>query len=92
MPSAKPFLPLLAKAVVAAGLIGLGLRSRGYGIEAMFFTVAGLQTLVALVVVLMWSIDTATQRRERGRLLRRREEQLRAINRSEEPVDPSAVA
>jgi len=76
----------------AAGLIGLGLRSRGYGIEAMFFTVAALQTVVALVVILMWSVKTATHRRERGRLLRRREEQLRAINRSEEPADPSAVA
>ena len=76
----------------AAGLIGLGLRSRGYGIEAMFFTVAALQTLVALIVIITWSINTATHRRERGRLLRRREEQLRAINRSEEPADPSAVA
>jgi len=76
----------------AAGLIGLGLRSRGYGTEALFFTVAALQTLVAVVVILMWSVRTATHRRERGRLLRRRDEQLRAINRSEEPADPSAVA
>jgi hypothetical protein len=76
----------------AAGLIGVGLRSRGYGIEAMFFTVAALQGLVALVVIVTWSIRTASDRRERNRLLRRREEQLRAINRSEEPADPSAVA
>jgi hypothetical protein len=76
----------------AAGLIGLGLRSRGYGIEAMFFTVAALQALVALVVIAMWSVNTTSHRRERDRLLRRREEQLRAVNRAEEPADPSAVA
>jgi NQR2/RnfD/RnfE family subunit of NADH-ubiquinone oxidoreductase len=75
-----------------AGLIGLGLRSRGYGIEAVFFTVAALQALVGLVVIATWSIRTTSQRRERSRLLRRREEQLRAINRTEEPADPSAVA
>ncbi len=76
----------------AAGLIGLGLRSRGYGIEAVFFTVAALQTLVALVVIATWSIRTTSHRRRRSRLLRRREEQLRVINRTEEPADPSAVA
>jgi hypothetical protein len=76
----------------AAGLIGLGLRSRGYGIEAVFFTVAALQGLVGLVVVATWSVRTESRRRERSRLLRRREEQLRAVNRAEEPADPSAVA
>jgi flagellar biogenesis protein FliO len=76
----------------AAGLIGLGLRSRGVGIEAMFFTVAGLQALVAIIVILAWTLRTTSRRRERGRLLRRRDEQLRAINRTEEPADPSAVA
>lgn len=78
----------------AAGAIGFGLRSRGYGVEAMFFTVAAIQTLVGLVVVIVWSIRTASHRRERMRLLRRREEQLRPINRVEEesPADPSAVA
>jgi hypothetical protein len=73
-------------------LIGLGLRSRGYGIEAVFFTVAALQGLVGLVVVATWSVRTESRRRERSRLLRRREEQLRAVNRAEEPADPSAVA
>ena len=76
----------------AAGLIGFGLRSWGYGIEAMFFTVAAVQALVALIVIATWSIRIASRRRERGRLLRRREEQLRAVNRTEEPADPSAVA
>lgn len=76
----------------AAGLIGVGLRSRGYGIEAMFFTVAALQALVALVVIGTWTIRTTSHRRERDRLLRRRDEQLRVVNRSEEPAGPSAVA
>jgi NQR2, RnfD, RnfE family len=76
----------------AAGLIGVGLRSRGFGIEAVFFTVAAMQTLVAIVVILMWSVRMTSHRRERGRLLSRRDEQLRAINRTEEPADPSAVA
>jgi hypothetical protein len=76
----------------AAGLIGLSLRNLGYGIEALLFTVAAIQTLVALVVILMWSVRTASHRRERGRLVHRRNEQLRAINRTEEPEDPSAVA
>jgi hypothetical protein len=76
----------------AAGLIGFGLRARGSGIDAMFFTVAGVQALVALIVIATWGIKTTSRRRERARLLRRREEQLRAINRTEEPADPSAVA
>lgn len=76
----------------AAGAIGFALRDRGYGMEAMFFTVAALQAAVGLIVVLVWSIRTASLRRERTRLLRRREEQLRPINREEEPADPSAVA
>ena len=76
----------------AAGIISLGLRNRGYGIEAAFFTVAALQAFIALVVVLVWTVTGATRRRERGRLLRKRDEQLRATNRTEEPADPSAVA
>jgi hypothetical protein len=78
----------------AAGAIGFALRSRGYGVEAMFFTVAALQAAVGLVVVVVWSIKTTTQRRERNRLLRRREEQLRPVNRQpeEESAGPSAVA
>ena len=76
-----------------AGLLAVGLRNRGGGIEAAFFTVAVLQGVVAIVVVLIWSVNTTTKRRERQRLLRVRDEQLRAINRTEEPVDdPSAVA
>ena len=76
----------------AAGIISLGLRNRGYGIEAAFFTVAGLQAFIALVVVLVWTVTGTSRRRERGLLLRKRDEQLRATNREEEPAGPSAVA
>jgi hypothetical protein len=89
LPSSWAARPILG---FAAGLIGLGLRSRGYGIEAVFFTVAALQGFVALVVIATWSVTTASHRRQRGRLLRRRDEQLRTVNHSEEPADPSAVA
>ena len=77
----------------AAGAIGFALRSRGLGVEAMFFTVAAIQAAVGLVVVIVWTVRTTSHRRERNRLLRRRDEQLRPINRGvEEPADPSAVA
>jgi hypothetical protein len=76
----------------AAGFVAIGLRNRGYGVESAFFTVAALQALLALVVVFVWTISGTSRRRERGRRLRRRDAQLRAINRSEEPADPSAVA
>src|SRR5690242_3997838 len=36
-----------------AGIVSLGLRNRGYGVEAAFFVVAGLQALIGLVVVLV---------------------------------------
>ncbi len=75
-----------------AGLLSLGLRSRGYGVEAAIFVVAALQALIGLVVVLVWTISGTSKRRERGRLLRKRDEQLRATNRTEEPAGPSAVA
>ena len=76
----------------AAGIISIGLRNRGYGPEGAFFTVAALQAFIALVVVIVWTITGASRRRRRGRLLRKRDEQLRAVNRTEEPAGPSAVA
>jgi len=76
-----------------AGFFALALRSRGYGIEAAFYTVAAVQAAVAVVVILIWSVNTARKRRRRSTLLRRREHQLRAVNPPvEERADPSAVA
>ena len=76
-----------------AGFFSLALRSRGFGIEAAFYTVAVVQAAVGLVVVLIWSVDTARKRSERARRLRRRQQQLRTVNPPvEEAADPSAVA
>jgi hypothetical protein len=76
-----------------AGFFAVGLRSRGLGIEAAFYTVATVQAAVAVVVVLVWSFNTARKRRERTRRLRLREHQLRSIAPAvEEVADPSAVA
>jgi len=76
-----------------AGLVALGVRNRGVGIEGAFYTGAAVQAAVAVVVILIWSFDTALKRRERGKRLRRRERQLRSVNPAvEEAADPSAVA
>jgi len=76
-----------------AGLVALGLRNRGIGIEGVFYTVAAVQAAIAVVVIVIWSFNTGLKRRERGRRLRRREHQLRSVNPPvEEHADPSAVA
>ena len=82
----------------AAGALSVALRSPNFGsrgLEASLFTVAAAQALVGLVVVAVWAIKNTSQRRERTRLLKRRDEQLRAINRTEggvaEPADPTAA-
>jgi len=66
-------------------------KNKGRGLEAAIFTGAAAQALVGLVVVVIWAARDTTRRRERARLLRRRDEQLRAINRTEEPADPTAA-
>ena len=77
-----------------AGLLAVALRSPQYGgrgLEAALFAVAAAQALTAVVVVAIWAIKNTSKRRERLRLLRRRDEQLRAINRAEEPAGPTAA-
>ena len=91
LPSSWAVRPILG---FAAGAISVGLRSPVYGsrgLEAALFTVAAAQALVGAIVVLIWAIKNTTRSRERTRLLRRRDEQLRAINRGEEPADPTAA-
>lgn len=61
----------------AAGLFAIGLRRDGYGIEAAFFTVATVQAVMALLVVVLWSISVALERWKRDRRLRQREAHLR---------------
>jgi Na+-transporting NADH:ubiquinone oxidoreductase subunit NqrB len=76
-----------------AGFFALALRNRGFGIEGVYYAVAAVQSAVAVVVILIWGFNTTLKRRERGKRLRRREQQLRSIKPPvEEAADPSAVA
>jgi Na+-transporting NADH:ubiquinone oxidoreductase subunit NqrB len=61
------------------GLLAVGLRVRGYGIEAAFLTVAGVQAVMAVVVVVLWAASLGTERWQRRRRLRQREAQLRVV-------------
>ena len=62
-----------------AGLLAVGLRLRGFGIEAAFLTVAGVQAVMAVVVILLWATAIGTERWKRARRLRRRQAQLRVV-------------
>ncbi len=62
-----------------AGLFAVGLRRDGYGIEASIFTVATIQAVMALLVVVLWSISLYLERWKRNRRLRQREANLRTV-------------
>jgi NQR2, RnfD, RnfE family len=62
-----------------AGLLAIGLRVRGYGIEAAFLTVAGAQAVMAVAVVVLWAASLGSERWQRNRRLRQREAQLRVV-------------
>ena len=64
---------------VAAGLFAVGLRRNGYGIEAAFFTVATVQAVMAVVVIVYWSASLWMERWKRTRRLRQREANLRVV-------------
>ena len=63
----------------SAGLLAVGLRVSGYGIEAAFLTAAGMQAVMAVVVVVLWAASFGTERIQRNRRLRQREAQLRIV-------------
>jgi hypothetical protein len=63
----------------SAGLLAIGLRGGGYGIEAAFLAVAGVQAVMAVVVVVLWAASLGTERRRRNRRLRQRDAQLRVV-------------
>jgi Na+-transporting NADH:ubiquinone oxidoreductase subunit NqrB len=66
----------------AAGLFAVGLRHSGYGIEAAFFTVAAVQAVMAVFVLVYWGASVMTERWKRTRRLRQREANLRVIKTS----------
>src|SRR5262245_40186380 len=70
----------------AAGLFAVGLRRPnpgawfgGHGIEVAFFTVATIQFLMAIVVVIYWAASVSMERWRRNRRLRQREANLRVV-------------
>jgi Na+-transporting NADH:ubiquinone oxidoreductase subunit NqrB len=63
----------------AAGLFAVGLRHNGYGIEAAFFTVAAVQGVMAVLVIVYWASSLAFERWRRTRRLRQREANLRVV-------------
>jgi Na+-transporting NADH:ubiquinone oxidoreductase subunit NqrB len=63
----------------AAGLVAFGLRRNGYGIEAAFYTVAGVQLVIAVLVAMLWGGSIGAERWRRNRRLRQREANLRVV-------------
>ncbi len=76
LPNSMAIRPVLG---FGAGLLAIGLRTRGLGIEGAFLTVAGVQAVMAVIVATLWSISSATESWERARRLRKREAQLRVV-------------
>src|SRR6266852_1456152 len=71
--AARPVLGLVA------GVLAVGLRTRGYGIEAAFFAVAAIQAASAAIAVIVWGASLARERMRRTRRLRERDAQLRVV-------------
>ncbi|HEX7262674.1 MAG TPA: RnfABCDGE type electron transport complex subunit D [Candidatus Dormibacteraeota bacterium] len=63
-----------------AGILALGLRTRGLGIEAAFYAVAGIQAATAAIAVAAWGMSLLRERWRRNRLLRQRDAQLRVVD------------
>ena len=64
---------------MGAGLLAVGLRRSGYGIEASFFAVAGVQAVMAVFVLMFWGGSSAAERMKRTRRLREGEAHLRVV-------------
>ncbi len=63
----------------AAGLVAIGLRRNGYGIEAAFFTVAAAEVVMAVIAVLLWAASSWIERWKRNRRLAQREANLKVV-------------
>lgn len=64
---------------LAAGILAIGLRRFGHGIEGAFITVALIQALLAMITVLFWVGSTMLERWKRDRRLKQREANLRVV-------------
>ena len=83
LPDSRALRPTLG---FAAGLFAVGLRRPpqgtwfgSHGLEVAFFTVATIQAVMAIVVILYWSASVAREREKRTRRLRQREANLRVV-------------
>jgi hypothetical protein len=76
LPGSWAIRPLLG---FGAGLLAVGLRTKGYGIEASYYTVAGVQAVMAVFVLVFWGGSLASERWKRTRRLRQREAYLRVV-------------
>jgi Na+-transporting NADH:ubiquinone oxidoreductase subunit NqrB len=76
LPESWALRPMLG---IAGGLFAIGLRRNGSGIEAAFFTVAALQAVMAVIVIVYWAGSVAMERWKRTRRLRQREANLRVV-------------
>ena len=63
----------------AGGLFAIGLRHNGYGIEAAYLSVATLQAVMAVIVIVYWAASVGMDRWKRTRRLRQREANLRVV-------------
>ncbi len=77
LPASRAIRPVLG---FSSGMMTFGLRARGAGIEAAFITVAGVQAVMAVVVMVLWAASMGRERLQRNRRLRQREAQLRVVN------------
>ena len=76
LPESWALRPMLGFAV---GLFAVGLRKAGFGIEAAYFSVATLQAVMAVFVLVYWATSVGMERWKRTRRLRQREANLRAV-------------
>lgn len=76
LPESWALRPLIGFAV---GLFAIGLRRNGYGLEAAYLSVAAVQALMALFVLVYWAASVGTNRWKRTRRLRQRDANLRAV-------------